>query len=72
MVSSRFGSIELFYRKICLHDELKHQLAKEEKLSIEQYLSSKHLRVAPAGTPVAPIDRTLSQLNLEREIFCQN
>ena len=55
-----------------MHDELKkHQLTKEEKLSIEQYLSSKHLRVAPAGTPVAPIDRTLSQLNLEREIFAR-
>ena len=48
----------------------KHELAKEEKLSIKQYLSSKHLRVAPAGTPVAPIDRVFSQLNLEREIFC--
>ena len=47
----------------------KHELAKEEKLSIKQYLSSKHLRVAPTGTPVAPIDRTLSQLNLEREIL---
>ena len=71
MVSSRFGSIELLYRKICLHDELKTSTSKREKvIQIEQYLSSK--RVAPAGTPVAPIDRTLSQLNLEREIFCQN
>ena len=40
---------------------------KEEKLSIKQYLSSKHLRVAPEGTPVAPIDRTLSQLNLKEK-----
>ena len=37
----------------------------------DRYLSSKHLRVAPAGTPVAPVDRTLSQLNLEREIFAR-
>ena len=36
---------------VCMMNS-KHQLAKEEKLSIEQYLSSKHLRVAPAGTPV--------------------
>ena len=63
--------IELFTEKYVCMMNSKHQLAKEEKLSIEQYLSSKHLRVAPAGTPVAPIDRTLSQLNLEREIFAR-
>ena len=34
-------------------------------------MSSKHLRVAAEGTPVAPIDRSLSQLNLEREIFAR-
>ena len=34
-------------------------------------MSSKHLRVATEGTPVAPIDRSLSQLNLEREIFAR-
>ena len=49
-----------------------HKLSKEKRLSIEQYLSSKHLRVAPDGAPTAPIDRSLSQLNLEREIFCEN
>ena len=46
-----------------------HNLSKEKRLSIEQYLSSKHLRVAPHDAPTAPIDRSLSQLNLEREIF---
>ena len=46
-----------------------HNLSKENRLSIEQYLSSKHLRVAPHDAPTAPIDRSLSQLNLEREIF---
>ena len=72
MVSSRFGSIELYTEKyVGMYDEFKAWLAKEAKLSIEQYLSSKHLRVAPAGTPVAPIDRTLNQLNLEREIFAR-
>ena len=71
MVSSRFGSIELYTEKYVCMMNSKHGLAKEAKLSIEQYLSSKHLRVAPAGTPVAPIDRTLNQLNLEREIFAR-
>ena len=46
-----------------------HKLSKDKRLSIEQYLSSKHLRVAPDDAPTAPIDRSLSQLNLEREIF---
>ena len=71
VVSSRFGSIELYTEKYVCMMNSKHELAKETKLSIEQYLSSKHLRVAPTGTPVAPIDRTLSQLNLEREIFAR-
>ena len=71
VVSSRFGSIELYTEKYVCMMNSKHELANEEKLSIEQYLSSKHLRVAPEGTPVAPIDRSLSQLNLEREIFAR-
>jgi len=71
VVSSRFGSMELYTEKYVCMMNSKHELAKEEKLSIKQYLSSKHLRVAPAGTPVAPVDRTLSQLNLEREIFAR-
>ena len=41
----------------------------EEKLSIDQYLKAKHLRVAPMDAPPHPIDRALSQLDLEREIF---
>ena len=32
-----------------------HPLANDEKLSIEQYLSAKHLRVAPSNA-TAPID----------------
>lgn len=71
VVSSRFGSIELYTEKYVCMMNSKHELAKEKKLSIEQYLSSKHLRVATEGTPVAPIDRSLSQLNLEREIFAR-
>ena len=71
VVSSRFGSMELYTEKYVCMMNSKHDLAKEEKLSIKQYLSCKHLRVAPAGTPVAPVDRTLSQLNLEREIFAR-
>ena len=71
MVSTRFGSIDLYTEKYVCMMNSDHPLAKDEKLSIEQYLSSKHLRVAPAGTPVAPIDRSLSQLNLEREIFAR-
>ena len=71
MVSTRFESVDLYTEKYVCMMNSDHPLAKEEKLSIEQYLSSKHLRVAPAGTPVAPIDRSLSQLNLEREIFAR-
>ena len=71
VVSSRFGSMELYTEKYVCMMNSKHDLAKEEKLSIKQYLSCKHLRVAPAGTPVAPVDRTLTQLNLEREIFAR-
>ena len=45
-----------------------HDLSKEKKLSIDQYLKVKHLRVAPMDAPLHPIDRVLSQLNFEREI----
>ena len=44
-------------------------MASENKLSIEQYLESRHLRVAPVSANVSPIDRALSQLELERKIF---
>ena len=71
MVSTRFESIDLYTEQYVCMMNSNHPLAMDEKLSIEQYLSSKHLRVAPAGTPVAPIDRSLSQLNLEREIFAR-
>lgn len=69
MVHSRFGSINLFNENyVCMMNQ-NHKFAKEKKLSIEQYLSMKHLRVAPVDAPAAPIDRSLSQLNLERNIF---
>ena len=69
VVPTRFGFIELFTENyVCMMNK-KHNLASEKKLSIDQYLSSKHLRVAPTGAPLAPIDRSLSVLNLEREIF---
>ena len=71
MVSTRFESVDLYTEKYVCMMNSDHPLAEDEKLSIGQYLSSKHLRVAPAGTPVAPIDRSLSQLNLEREIFAR-
>ena len=69
MVPSRFGSITLFNeRYVCMMNQ-SHKFASEKKLSIKQYLSMKHLRVAPVDAPVAPIDRSLSQLNLERNII---
>ena len=69
IIPSRFGSINMFTEKyVCLMSK-EHPLSHEEKLSIEQYLSAKHLRVAPKNAPAAPIDRSLSQLNLERDIF---
>ena len=69
MVPSRFGSINLFNENyVCMMNQ-SHKFANEKKLSIKQYLSIKHLRVAPVDAPVAPIDRSLSQLNLERNIF---
>ena len=69
IIPSRFGSIDLFTEKYVCIMRKDHPLANDEKLSIEQYLSAKHLRVAPSNAPAAPIDRSLSQLNLEREIF---
>ena len=71
LVPNRFGSIELFTEKYVCMMNSNHRLAEEKKLSIKQYLSSKHLRVAPAGSPIAPIDRSLSLLNLEREILAR-
>ena len=68
IVPNRFGFIELFIENyVCMMNK-SHKLSKEKDFN-EQYLSSKHLRVAPDGAPTAPIDRSLSQLNLEREIF---
>jgi DNA-binding transcriptional LysR family regulator len=69
IIPSRFGSIDLFIEKYVCIMRKDHPLADDEKLSIEQYLSAKHLRVAPSNAPAAPIDRSLSQLNLEREVF---
>ena len=69
IIPSRFGSINLFTEKYVCILRKEHPLSKEDKLSIEQYLSAKHLRVAPKNAPAAPIDRSLSQLNLERDIF---
>ncbi len=71
LVPNRFQSLELFTEKYVCMMNGDHVLKKEKKLSIKQYLSSKHLRVAPTGSPVAPIDRSLGQLNLEREIFAR-
>ncbi len=69
IIPSRFGSINLFTEQYVCIMRKEHPLSKEDKLSIEQYLSAKHLRVAPKNAPAAPIDRSLSQLNLERDIF---
>jgi DNA-binding transcriptional LysR family regulator len=69
IVPSRFGCMNLFTENYVCMMKKSHKLSKEKKISIEQYISSKHLRVAPMDAPVAPIDRSLSQLNLERKIF---
>lgn len=67
-IPSRFGSKELFQEfYVCLMN-INHPLANEKKLSMDQYLASKHLRVAPMEAQISPIDRALSQLNLERII----
>ena len=68
MIANRFGCSDLFTeRYVCIMGN-NHHLRKEKKLSIDQYLSAKHLRVAPMEAPTAPIDRSLSHLNLERII----
>ncbi len=67
-VPGRFGFSDLFTEEYVCICRKTNQLASEKKLSIDQYLSSKHLRVAPMGAPLHPIDRILGQLNFEREI----
>ena len=67
-IPSRFGYSDLFTEDyVCICKKPIDWLLKK-KLSIDQYLSCKHLRVAPMGAPLHPIDRTLGQLNFEREI----
>lgn len=67
-VPGRFGFSDLFTEEYVCICRKKNQLSSEKKLSIDQYLASKHLRVAPMGSPLHPIDRILGQLNFEREI----
>ena len=67
-VGSRFGYSDLFTEEYVCILKKNHPFSKEMKLSIDQYLQAKHLRVAPMDAPIHPIDRALSQLNLEREI----
>ena len=67
-VPSRFGYKVLFDEKYVCMMSKDHKLCDEKKLSMDQYLSTKHLRVAPMDAPISPIDRALSQLNLERNI----
>ncbi len=67
-VPSRFGHSDMFTEDYVCICRKTHKFALEKKLSIDQYLSCKHLRVAPMGAPLHPIDRTLGQLNFEREI----
>ncbi len=67
-ISSRFGFSDLFTERYVCILRKSHPLALEKKLSIDQYLSTKHLRVAHMDAPTHPIDRELSQLNFEREI----
>ena len=68
-VPKRFGSKNLFSEKYVCILKNNHKLASENKLSIEQYLKSRHLRVAPVSANVSPIDRALNQLDLERKIY---
>ena len=67
-IPPRFGYSDLFTEDYVCICKKTHKFASEKKLSIDQYLSCKHLRVAPMGAPLHPIDRTLGQLNFEREI----
>ena len=68
-IPKRFGSRTLFSEKYVCIMRKDHKLAKEKKLSIKQYLDSRHLRVAPPNATVSPIDRALGQIDLERKIF---
>ncbi len=67
-VPSRLGFKILFNEEYVGMMNKKHTLSKEKQLSMEQYLSSKHLRVAPMKAQTSPIDRELSLLSLERDI----
>ena len=67
-VPSRFGFKVLFDEKYVCMMNTNHKLANEKKLSMDQYLSTNHLRVAPMDAQISPIDRALAQLNLERKI----
>ncbi len=67
-IAGRFGYADLFTEKYVCIMRSNHDLSKEDKLSIDQYIKVKHLRVAPMDAPLHPIDRVLSQLNFEREI----
>ena len=67
-VPNRFGVKVLFEEEFVCLMKSNHELSNEKKLSIDQYLSTKHLRVAPMDAPISPVDRALDQLNLERII----
>ena len=67
-IAGRFGHADLFTEKYVCIMRKNHKFKNESKLSIDQYLDLKHLRVAPMDAPLHPIDRVLSQLNFEREI----
>ena len=67
-IGGRFGYADLFTERYVCIMRKDHGLSQEQKLSIDQYLKVKHLRVAPMDAPLHPIDRVLSQLNFEREI----
>jgi len=68
-VPNRFGYRNLYSEKYVCMMKKNHALAKEKKLSMEQYLNAKHLRAAPVNSNLSPVDRSLNQINLERTIF---
>ena len=68
-IPKRFSSKILFSEKYVCIVRNTHKFAKEKKLSIKQYLESRHLRVAPSNATVSPIDRALGQIELERRVF---
>ena len=68
-VPNRFGYRNLYSEKYVCMMQKNHALAKEKKLSMEQYLNAKHLRAAPVNANLSPVDRSLNQINLERTIF---